>query len=199
MRASTSRNSAGLTRSVLLMMIDVGKGDLVLGLWRVAQALGEPFGVGDCHHRVKPRRLSHVLVDKEGLRHRRRISEPGRFDNDSVEPALALHQPLDDADEVAAHSAADAAVVHLEHFFIRADDELIVDADLAELVDHDRVALAVGLAQNSVEKRRLAGAQIAGEDGDGNFLRLVAHGHALHLLDEKKGSGTHIRLGGARG
>ena len=126
--------------------------------------------------------LAHVLVDEEGLRHRRGIGEAGRLDDDRVEPALALHQPLDDADEVAAHRAADAAVVHLEHFLVRADDEFVVDADLAELVDDDRVALAVRLAQDAVEQRRLAGAEIAGEDGDGNFLRLVARGHALHLL-----------------
>ena len=153
---------------------DVGEGDLVLGLGRVAQALGEPLGVGDRHHRVEPRRLFHVLVNEEGLRHRRRIGEPGRLDDDRVEPAFALHQTLDDADKVAAHGAADAAVVHLEHFFVRADDEFVVDADLAELVDHDRVALAVRLAQNAVEQRCLAGAEIAGEDGDGNFIRLVA-------------------------
>ena len=114
---------------------DVGEGDLILGLGRVAQALRKPLGVGDRHDRVEPRHLFHVLVDEEGLRHRRRIGEAGRLDDDRVEPALALHQPLDDADEVAAHGAADAAVVHLEHFFVRADDELVVDADLAELVD----------------------------------------------------------------
>ena len=51
---------------------DVGEGDLVLGLGRVAQARREPLGVGDRHHRVEPRRLLHVLVDEEGLRDRAR-------------------------------------------------------------------------------------------------------------------------------
>ena len=107
---------------------------------------GEPFGVGDRHHCVEPRRLLHVLVDEEGLRHRRRVGEAGRLDDDGVEPALALHQPFDDADEVAAHGAADAAVVHLEHFLVGADDQFVVDADLAEFVDDDRITLAVRLA-----------------------------------------------------
>ena len=118
---------------------DVGEGDLVLGLRRVAQPRGEPFGVGDRHHGVEPRPLLHVLIDEESLRHRRGIGEPGRLDDDRVERPLALHQPLDDADEVAAHGAADAAVVHLEHFLVGADDELVVDADFAEFVDDDRV------------------------------------------------------------
>ncbi len=161
---------------------DVGEGDLVLRLRGVAQPRGEPLGVGDRHHRVEPGRLLHVLVDEEGLRHRRRVGEAGRLDDDRVEPALPLHQPFDDADEVAAHGAADAAVVHLEHFLVGADDEFVVDADFAELVDDDRVALAVRLAEDAVQERRLAGAEIAGEDGHGNFFGLASFRHALRLL-----------------
>ena len=137
----------------------------------------EPFGVGDGDDRVEPRRAAHVLVDEEGLRDRRRIGEARRLDDDRVELALAPHQPFDDADQVAAHGAADAAVVHLEHFLVGADDQLVVDADLAELVDDHRVALAVRLGEDAVEQGRLAGAEIAGEDGDGDFVEArVGHG-----------------------
>ncbi len=83
---------------------------------------------------------------------RRRVGEARRLDDDRVELALALHQPLDDADEVAAHGAADAAVVHLEHFLVGADDELVVDADLAEFVDDHGVFAPVRLAQDAVEQ-----------------------------------------------
>ena len=114
-----------------------------------------------------------VLVDEEGLRHGRRVGEAGGLDDDRVELALALHQPVEDADQVAAHGAADAAVVHLEDFLVGADDEVVVDADLAELVDDDGVFLAVRLGEDAVEERRLAGAEIAGEHGDGD---LVGHG-----------------------
>jgi hypothetical protein len=77
------------------------------------------LGVGHRHDRVEPGlRLPHVLVHEEGLRHRRRIGEARGLDDDGVELALALHQPFDDADEVAAHGAADAAVVHLEDFLV---------------------------------------------------------------------------------
>ena len=72
---------------------DVGEGDLVLGLRRVAQARREPLGVGDRHDRVEPRRLLHVLVDEEGLRHRRGIGEAGRLDDDRVEPPLRFISP----------------------------------------------------------------------------------------------------------
>ena len=114
--------------------------------------------------------LLHVLVDEEGLRHRRRIGKTRGLDDDGVELALALHQPVEDAHEIAAHGAADAAIVHLEHFLVGADDEVVVDADLAEFVDDDGVFLAVVFRQDAVEQRGLAGAEIAGQHGDGNFL-----------------------------
>ena len=84
--------------------------------------------------------------------------------------AAPAHQSLDDADQIAAHGAADAAVVHLEYFLVGADDEIIVDADLAELVDNDGIAAAVLFGENAVQQRRLSGAEIAGDDGDGNFV-----------------------------
>ena len=106
-----------------------------------------------------------VNADEEGLRHRRRIGEPGGLDDDGVELALAAHQPVDDADQVAAHRAADAAVVHVEHFLVGAHHEVVVDADLAELVDDDGVFLAVLLAQNPIQQCGLAGTEIAGQNG----------------------------------
>ena len=148
---------------------DVGKGDLVLGLGRVLEPVLQPFGVGDRDHGVELGLGADLLVHEEGLRHRRRVGEPRGLDDDGVELAFSPHQPVDDAHQVAAHGAADAAVVHLEHFLVGVDDELVVDADLAEFVDDDGVFLAVRLRQNAVEQRGLAGAEIAGEHGDGDF------------------------------
>ena len=72
--------------------------------------------------------------------------------------------------QVAAHGAADAAVVHLEHFLVGADDKVVVDADLAEFVDDDGVFLAMRLGENAVEQGGLAGAKVAGEHGDGDLV-----------------------------
>ena len=122
--------------------------------------------------------LAHVLVDEEGLGDRAGIGEAGGLDDDARRSLpLRRIRPFDDADQVAAHGAADAAVVHLEHFLVGADDEVVVDADLAELVDDHGVALAVGLGEDAVEQGGLAGAEIAGEDGDGDFVEArVGHG-----------------------
>ena len=75
------------------------------------------------------------------------------------------------------HGAADASVVHLEHFLVGVDDQLVVDTDLAELVDDDGEFLAVRLGQNAVEQRGLAGAEVAGEHGNRDFLGITGAWH----------------------
>ena len=161
----------GLCHQIGLVEHDhVGKGDLVLGFGRVFQPVAEPFGVGHRDHGIEPGIVLHVLVDKEGLCHRRGISEAGGLDDDGVELAAPLHQAAENPHQIAAHRAADAAVVHFEHFFIGADDQIVVDADLAEFVDDHRIFLAVVFRQNSVQQGGLAGAEIAGEHGDRDFF-----------------------------
>jgi len=49
------------------------------------------------------------------------------------------HEIAEDADQIAAYGAADAAVVHLEDFFLGVDDQLLVHADLAEFVSNDAI------------------------------------------------------------
>src|SRR5581483_10079365 len=63
----------------------VGEGDLVLGFRRVLQAILEPFGVGDRHHRIELGPGTNLLVHEEGLRDRRRIGQTRRLDDDRIE------------------------------------------------------------------------------------------------------------------
>ena len=147
----------------------VGEADLLLGLGRVTEALDQVLGVGDRDHRVELRPRLHLVVHEEGLGDRRRVGEAGGLDEDAIEPAGTLHQPLDDADQVAAHRAADAAIVHFVDLLVGFDDEVVVDADLAEFVDHHGIALAVVLREDAIEERGLAGAEIAGEHRDGDL------------------------------
>ena len=170
MRASTSASSSGFTRSVLLIRITSAK-----AIWFLASGASLSRSLSHLASATVTTASSlvlrpDVLVHEEGLRHRRRIGEPGGLHDDGVELALAPHQPVDDAHEVAAHGAADAAVVHLEHFLVGAHDQVVVDADLAEFVDDDGVLLPVRLGQDAVEQRGLAGAEIAGQHRDGNFV-----------------------------
>ena len=137
---------------------------------------------------------AHLVVGEEGLRDGRGVGHAGRLDEDAVEAVLALHEAAEDADEVAAHGAAEAAVVHFEQFFLAGDDELVVDADFAEFVFDHRELLAVLFGEDAVEQRGLAGAEEAGEDGDGNG------GHGLWKLNRsrrrKRGGGGNKRKRG---
>ena len=48
------------------------------------------------------------------------------------------------------------------------DDELTINTDFAELVDDDGQLSTVLLTQDTIDQRRLAGAEKAGNDGRGN-------------------------------
>ncbi len=93
----------------------------------------------DAHTRddtIQHSALLHRLVDKEGLRHRRRVGETGRLDDDGVELALLLQKAADALDQIAAHGAADATIVHLDNVLLAqqfAIDQSVVDTDLAKL------------------------------------------------------------------
>jgi hypothetical protein len=86
-----------------------------------------------------------------------------------VELIAALHEAADDADEIATDGATDAAVVHFENFLIGIDDEFVVDANLSEFIFDHGDAEAVVFREDTVEEGGLAGAEEAGEDGDGEF------------------------------
>src|SRR4029078_8737723 len=109
---------------------DIGKGDLVLCFRRVFEAIHEQLAVGNGDSRIQFGPRTTRLVHEECLRDRRGVREAGGFHDNRVEFPLAPHQAIDDPHEVAAHGATDAPIIHLEHFFVGIDDQLVVDADL---------------------------------------------------------------------
>ncbi len=183
-QARLDLGQGGLVHQVGLVDDDlVGEGHLLAGLLRVVQPGHHVLGVDQGGDAVQLGLRLDVLVDEEGLGHRTRIGQAGGLHDDRIERLLArrlsLHQARDHPDQVAAHRAADAAVVHLEHFLVGADHQVVVDADLAELVDDHGVALAVVLGEDPVQQGGLARAEVAGQHGDGD-LGLV-HGRHLGL------------------
>ena len=123
------------------------------------------------HHRddaVEEKAFLHFLVGEEGLRDRAGIGEARRLNQHLIELLAALAKLRQDADEIAPHAATNAAVVQLEDFLVRADDQLVVDADLAELVLDYGEAPSVIFGQDAVEQGGLARTEEAGDDGDGD-------------------------------
>ena len=152
---------------------DVGERDLLHRFVVPVELLVQVRRIEHGDDRVEPERLFHLVVGEKGLRHRRRVGETRGLDQDAIELVLPLQQPAENADEVTAHAAADAAVVHLEQFLLALDHELVVDPDLAEFIlDHGEL-LPVMFGEDAVEQRCLAGAEEAGEDGDGDHEKRV--------------------------
>src|ERR1700681_3197256 len=96
----------------------------------------------------------------------------------------------------AGNRAADAAIVPLENLFVRIDDEIVVDTDLSEFVHDHGKPLAMRFRKNAVQQRRLAGAEIAGQNRDGSPGCSIGHG-AIPLALRRQQRFSPYRVGTA--
>ena len=145
---------------------DIGKGDLLLGFVGVVEVLPDVLGIHERDHRVDMEFFTHFGIDEEGLNDRAGVGEAGGFNEDVVELVPHLSKTAEDTNQVPAHGAADAAVVHFENLLLGIDDELVVDADLTEFVFDHGNSFAVVRGENVVEERGFSGSEESREDGD---------------------------------
>ena len=99
----------------------------------------------------------------------RRIGEPAGLDHDARERSNgATIAPLQHVgerlDEVTTHFAAEAAGLQLDQAVRARFHEIVVEADLPELIDDHGRARELRLAKDMSQQRRLAAAEKAGED-----------------------------------
>ena len=145
---------------------DIGKGDLLFGFVGVFEVLPDVLGIHERDHRVDMEFFTHFGIDEEGLNDRAGVGEAGGFNEDVVELVPHLPKAAEDTNQVPAHGAADAAVVHFENLLLGIDDELVVDADLTEFVFDHGNSFAVVRGENVVEERGFSGSEESCEDGD---------------------------------
>jgi len=154
--------------------------------------------------RVKPHEaVEHRVVEQE-LHDRGRVREPGRLDQHAAEgrdlaSVAAGEETAQGLGKVAAHRAADAAARH--HGDLARDrlDEQVIEGNLAELVDDHGAVAHARMAQEPVQQRRLARAEIAGDHRHRNALGrsvLIEQAHRLKpagnfLLDEEPSTVEH--------
>ncbi len=81
------------------------------------------------------------------------------LDDDRVEASGTAHQSFDDPDQVASNGAADAAVVHLVDFLVGLDDQVVIEPISPNSLTMTAYFSAMILAEDAVQKRRLAGAR----------------------------------------
>ena len=145
---------------------DIGKGDLLFGFVGVVEVLPDVLGIHERDHRVDMEFFTHFRIDEEGLNDWAGVGEAGGFNEDVVELVPHLSKAAEDTNQVPAHGAADAAVVHFENLLLGIDDELVVDADLTEFVFDHGNSFAVVRGENVVEERGFSGSKESREDGD---------------------------------
>lgn len=148
----------------------------------------ERGAVDDGHHRVEACDVfqrAPVLEGEgegEGLGDGHRLGDPGRLDQQVVEPVLG-RESGDLLEEILAQGAADAAVAHLDDALfdvvdLRGAEHVVgVDVDLAHVVDDHRHAAPVAVVQHVLEQCRLPGPEEAGQHGD---RQAAIGGHAGH-------------------
>lgn len=120
----------------------IGEGRLLARLRVVCQGLWAGDGIHRRNNTGERHPPPQGRVEGEGLNDRCRVGEAGGFDHQPREGDLAsgaaCEQVRDGAGEVAAHGAAEAAGGERNQVFLRAFQQLMVEADSAELVDDHR-------------------------------------------------------------
>lgn len=155
----------------LVQQHDIREGDLLPCSVHDIEMLLDVRGVHDGDDRVQHELFAKILVQEESLRNRARIGEAGGLDQHAVETVAPLQELPEDAYQVPTHLAADAAVAGFEDLLFGADHELVVHADLTELVLDDGNPPAMLRSEDAVEERGLPGTQEACEHGDRNASR----------------------------
>ena len=160
-------------RAFVLLAQGFATAGQAVGLMEIAQ---EVHPVDHRDHGVQPRQVgqaaSLLIAEGEGLGHRQRLADAGGLDQQVVEAAVA-GQAADLVEQVFAQGAADAAVAHFHQLLfgaVEADvllDGGTVDVDLAHVVDDHRDLAAFAVLQHMVEQGALAGAEKAGQHGNG--------------------------------
>ena len=118
--------------------------------------------------RVEAQPVPEVGVPQQGLHHRAGARDTGGLDEHAVESRRPREQRPQRPPQVLPHRAAEAAVLEHDDLLLAAlQEQLVVDRLLAQLVLDDEQLLAVLLAQDPIEQRRLASTQEARHDRHG--------------------------------
>jgi len=99
------------------------------------------------------------------------LGDAGGLDQDGVGALGACDRAIEGGEEVPTDRAAHAAIGERQRVALARSDQRGVDGDVAEVVDHHDDAPALGPAEHVVHQGRLAGAEIAADDGHRNRRR----------------------------
>ena len=148
----------------------IGECGLPPSLGKTHKRLGAVHRVDQEDHRRETQAVIEHRVGPQREQDWRRVGEAGRLDDNPAKLAdLAGVAPLDQAAQsarqVLAYRAAQAAAGQLEHVTFDKVDQMMIDRDLADLVDDDGCVRQPGRGQCPAQQCRLAAAQKACQQG----------------------------------
>jgi hypothetical protein len=151
----------------------IGHGHLLHRLFVLGQLPRAVDGVDRGHHVLDPEMMPQHGVAHQGEDDRRRVGQAGGLDDEAVEGRNLAPLPLavelaDGCAEIVADRAADAAAGQHHGGLVDVPQQQVIQGHLAELVDQHRRVGEPGGGQQSLQQRRLAAAQEAGDDVDGD-------------------------------
>ncbi len=138
---------------------------------------GNSCGIDHRHHAID----SHLRLDLrpvESRDQRLRQGKAGGFDHDMIGAISAIQKLGHGRDEIIGNSAADAAIVELDHIFLAtgldtaAFQNTAIDPEITELIDDQCNAFSVGVFQQVADHRRFARPKKTRDNSCGNFLSL---------------------------
>ena len=138
------------------------------------------------HDSIEPVAQHQIGMIHDRVQHRRGVGEASGLQHDAAERRDAavvalLQQILQRGDKIAANGAADATRTHHDHVAVDFLDEQVIESDIAKFVDqHERVG-EFRRGQQTIEQRRLAGAQESRQHGKRQRRRRTPRGPAFDL------------------
>ncbi len=155
----------------------VGHGCLLYGLYLAIQGVCTIGGIDGRYDSIKTILPRHRAISHQGMENGRGIGQPCRFDHNPVEPSLAPpgktpRRIAQRFDQVTPDRAAQTAAGHFnDHVIVTVGNQIMINPDLAELVDEHKSAAEFRLVDQVIENRRLAAAQEPRQDRNGQALR----------------------------
>ena len=162
---------------------DVAVHHLGSGHLPLQDLVAEVLRVDQGDDRIEAGLIAQVAA-QEGHRHRQGIRQAGGLHHQVIHRIGAIEDSIHGLQQLAVDRAADAAVAELHHVVAGGDDQVVVDADLAEFVHQHRRFHPVLVGEDVVEQGGFARPEKTREDrhrqGRGGGIQNGAGGGAGH-------------------
>src|SRR5262249_19858762 len=144
---------------------------LIGGGLTVEKVQTEITGIGHGNNRIDAKPVAKFRP-QESQNYWERISQSAALDHQMIYFMTAFQHPKDCIHEIVVKRATDAAVGQFEHCIVARDNEVAVEPDLVDFIDHHCNADSRLARKDVVQQCGLAAAEKPGNDRDGKRARV---------------------------